>query len=186
MDPVTMMMVGTMAAGGGSALGAVGQYESMRAQAKAGQQQAKIEGAWADRRGKEEVAAAQRNADARVKEGDLAKSRLQSLSAASGSGATDPTVMNLFGGIEKEAQLNAENETAAGQEKAAGLKYGADLSKWAADANANIKNAAANTTLIGGLLGSAGQGMTGYGRMATRYGYSPTWQDTTTTRYVNQ
>ena len=46
------------------------------------------------------------------------------------------------------------------------MNYQANLDRWTADANARIKNAAANRTLIGGLLSGAGQ----FGSaMASRY-----------------
>lgn len=191
MDPVSLALIGTAATAGGAVLGAVSTSNAMRAQAKVDQERSAAQGQWAERRAQEELASSQRSADQRMREGKLAESRLQATAGASGSKATDPTVMNLFGGIESEARVNAGNEMAAGQQKAAGLKYGADLDKWAADANAAIKNSAADSTLIGGILsgvGAMGTGMSkaglGFSSMGLRYAnYDPAWSNTQVYKY---
>lgn len=85
----------------------------------------------------------------------------------SGAGASDPTVMDLFGDIEKEGQLNAANAMTAGEQKASGMEYQSALGEWAAQNNARIREQAGTTTLISGLLGSSGQLA---GGLAKRYG----------------
>jgi hypothetical protein len=160
------MMFSALLSGASTALGAVGQASAMKAQAAADQQRAEIEGQWAQRRATEERAAAQRAAAARSREAQLAQSKLV---AAAGYGASDPTAMDLFGDIEKEGRYNAATETAAGEQKAAGMQYQAALDRWTADTNAAIKKSAAKSTLIGGLLGAAGQTVGGMSRMAVRY-----------------
>lgn len=194
----TLGLIGTIASAGASVLGAVAQSNAMKAQAevdqaraKAGQEQAAVEGQWAERRAQEERASAQRKADARVREGNLATSRLQAVAAASGSKASDPTVMDLFGDIKKTADVNAANETATGEQRAAGLTFdanlknwGADVNAWVADANANIKRSSADSTLLGGFLTAGSQMASGLSKMGQRYAnYDPMWSQTQTFKY---
>lgn len=165
-------IAGTVLSAGSTMLGAVAQSRAMRAQAAAGQQKAAIEQDWLNRRAGEERAAAQRGAFAQSREGKLAQSRLVAMAGASGGRVDDPTVTGLWSGIEREAQFNAAKEAAAGAQKAAGLEYQGNLGVWGADAEAEIKNAGARQTLIGGLLGGVGQGLTGVAassRMSARY-----------------
>jgi hypothetical protein len=156
----------------GTGVAAVGQYGAMKGQAKADQQRANIEAAWAQRKAAEERAGAQRGAFEEQRKARLAQSRLTAVAGGSGSGSDDQTVMDLWGDISKEGQYNAEAVTAAGEQRATGLEYQGDLGRWTADANARIKNAGARTTLIGGLLSAGGQFGSGYSgsRMAARYG----------------
>lgn len=163
-DPVTWAAIATAV---GTAVTAVGASASMRAEAKAGERKAEIEAQWAGRRALEERAAAQDAAGEEKRKARLAQSRLTALAGASGAGVDDPTIVDLFGDVEREGNYNAAMATAAGEQKAAGLQYEADLGLWGADANARIKRAGANTTLIGGLLSAGGQLA---GGMAKRYG----------------
>lgn len=189
-------LIGSAISAGATVLGAVAQSNAMKAQAevdqaraKAGQEQAMVEGQWAERRAQEERASAQRKADSRVREGNLATSRLQAVAAASGSKATDPTVMDLFGNIKKASGINAANETATGEQRASGLTFdanlknwGADMNAWVADANANIKRSSADATLLGGVLNAGSTMAGGFSRMGQRYAnYDPMWSNTTTT-----
>ena len=50
----------------------------------------------------------------------MAQSRLQAFAAASGGGATDPTVIRLGEGIEREGELQALTEFYKGENKARG------------------------------------------------------------------
>jgi hypothetical protein len=167
MDPVTIATVAAVATAAGTAVTAYGSSQSMKSQAEADQRRAAIEGQWAERRALEERSAAQRGAGEETRKAKLAQSRLTALAGASGGGSSDPTIMDLWGDIEKEGEYNARQVTAAGEQKATGMEYQADLDMWSADANARIKRAGANTTLIGGLLSSAGQLS---GGMSARYG----------------
>jgi hypothetical protein len=146
----------------------------MQAQAAAEQQRAAVEAQWAERRALEERASAQQAAGQETRKARLAQGRLGAVAGASGSGASDPSVMTLFEGIEKEGQQNAGLVQAAGDQKAAGITYQAALDRWTADTNARIKRAGAKSTLMGGYIGAlAGLGNTLAGsmrsRMALRY-----------------
>lgn len=170
-----VMLISAIASAGATALGAVGQSQAMNAQADADQRRADIEAQWTDRRAKDERAAAQRGASEEVRKARLTQSRLKAVAGGSGGGQ-DGTVMDLWGDIEKEGQYNASQVTTAGEQRATGMNYQAALDQWGADANARIKRSGAKSTLIGGLVGAAGQGLSGFGNyqsgMAARYGGS--------------
>lgn len=155
-----LILATTLLSGAAAGYQAISSSKAMNAQAAADTQKARIEGEWADRRAGEERAAAQRTALTEKRKADLAQSRLTAVAGASGSGAADPTVLDLWGDIGKEGQLNQQNVTAAGEQRASGLEFQGDLGNWTADANARIKRASAQSTLIGGLLG-AGSTMAG-------------------------
>lgn len=163
-------IIGGLLSAAGTVVGAVAQSNAMNAQAAADQQRARIEEQWAERRALEERSAAQRAATQEKRQAQLAQSRLVTLAAASGGRADDPTVMDLWGDVEKEGQYNAAQQTAAGEQKSAGMRYQAALNTWTADSNANIARQGAKATLIGGILGAGGQFFGGMSRMGARYG----------------
>ena len=173
MDPVTLAAIGAAASqsapfitAGATAIGAYGSYQAQRSQASEMQQRAAIEAENADVRAKEGRAEAQDRAAIRMREANLAQSRLKASAGASGSSSSDPTIMDLWTGIEQEGQINAGREMARGESRAQGITYQSDLNRWSADANARIKKAAATSTLIGGIGDSIG----GFSRMRARYG----------------
>lgn len=159
--------LGTALTAAGTAVGAVGSYAASKAQADADQAKANAEGAIMRERAKEERAVAQRVAGEETRKARLAQSRLGAVAAGSGAGASDDTVLKLWGDIEKEGQYNAAQATASGEQKATGLNYQADMDRWSADANARIRRAGATNTLIGGMLSAGGQLTT---KMGARYG----------------
>lgn len=168
-----LILGATLLSGAAAGYQAISSSKAMNAQADADTQKARIEGEWADRRAGEERAAAQRGAMTEKRKADLAQSRLTAVAGASGSNADDPTVLDLWGDIGKEGQLNQQNVTAGGEQRAGGLEFQADLGNWTADANARIKRSSATSTLIGGMLG-AGSTIAGgvsnyYSPMAGRY-----------------
>lgn len=158
-----LLLGATLLSGAATGYSAIASSQAANAQAEADTQRAAIESQWADRRAKEERAAAQRVAIGEARKADLAQSRLTAAAGASGSGASDPTVMDLWSDIEREGQVNSGNATAAGEQAASGINYQADLGRWTADANARIKRSSANATLIGGLLNAGSTIGTGYG-----------------------
>lgn len=172
MDPVTMATMATVASAVGGTVSAVGSYQASKAQAEADQQRAAIEGKWAERRSLEERAGAQQSAANEHRKAQILQSRLGAVAGASGSGASDPTVMNLFEGIGREGQYNADAATASGAQKAAGISYQSALDRWTADSNASIRKSAATTTLIGNLANTAGSAAGSYAktRMGAKYG----------------
>lgn len=138
------------------------------ASADAQQDAAKAQQAWADRQAMEEQAAGQRQAAQELKQAKAAQSRLMAVAGASGSGASDPGVMDLWGDIDTEGRVNAGVAQAMSQQRADGITYQASLDRWKADAQKKIANVSAIGTILGGTLGAGGK----YGttKMAMRYG----------------
>lgn len=167
-DPVTMLAIGSaVATGAGTIYSSKVTADSMEAQAEADQKRAAMNAQWAERRAVEERAAAQSAAGNELRTARIAQSRLGAVAGASGGGASDPTVMKLWEGIQAEGDQNAARVQAAGDQKATGMGYQAALDRWSADGNAAIKRTGARGTLIGGMLTGLGQMGTG---MSARYG----------------
>lgn len=136
--------------------------------AKASSDAAKAQQEWADRQATEEQAAGQRQAAQELKQAKAAKSRLMAVAGASGSGASDPTVMDIWGDIDTEGRVNAGVAQAMSQQKADGITYQAALDRWKADAQKKITNVSAIGTILGGGLKAGSEW--GKSRMAMRYG----------------
>lgn len=158
-DPVTMaaLTVATTAVAAGTSVAAANQQSSA----------AKSQEEWAKRQALETRASAQAQASEELRKGRLAQSRLTTLAGASGSGASDPTVMKLFGDISQEATYNSRVVQSSGENQAAGMTYQAALDRWTADSNKKLAKIGA----IGTILGGAGDAMGQYrSRMGARYG----------------
>lgn len=111
-----------------------------------------------ERQGKSERASAQRQAEQEQHRKRLAESRLQTVAAASGFTATDPTALGILTGIEEEGTIRAQLAQYGGEDRAAGLQSQATLSRMAGSA-AKRK---ANYTAIGTILGGLGSGLAKY------------------------
>lgn len=79
------------------------------------------------------IAASQRNAYFKGKEGDLALSRLKALAAASGGGATDPTVLNLQADLMHQKAYNLATALYAGEDQSRLLKTEAKVKRYQGD-----------------------------------------------------
>jgi hypothetical protein len=141
----------------------------MKAQAKAAQASAAIEAQWAERRHNEETAAGQQAAGEKLREARYAQSKLIAQAGGSGGGASDPTIMDLWKGVEEQGQLNAGREQVSADQRAAGIKFQSDLNVWKADANASIASASAKNTKMGGVIGAIGQMVGGVGSGMSSY-----------------
>lgn len=110
-------------------------------------QSADFEAAQMDMKAREEVAASQRDAIAKRKEGEILNSRAQALAAASGGGAgTDaPTIVKLMGQTAGEADYNAQTAMYGGYSRAAGLRD-----------SAKARRMSGNASLLGSVLGGFG------------------------------
>ena len=96
----------------GRAMDKIGKAKASQLRTKAGQ----------------ERAVGQHKAINRRRETDLAESRTLALAAASGAGASDPTIMNLIANLAGEGERNYQAAMYEGEEKARGLEYQADVS----------------------------------------------------------
>ena len=106
---MVMSAEGTLAAGDAeknAAYNEASQMETQAGQVRAESQRAAVE----DRR-----------------TGRIVQSRVQALAAASGAGATDPTVLNIQGNLEKEGEYRALSDLYSGDSQAQSLEYGAKV-----------------------------------------------------------
>jgi hypothetical protein len=150
-------VIGTVVSAAGTIVGAAASRQQSQAQAQMNEfraRQAKIAA-------NEARAAAQREAGEKRREGALAQSKLQAQAAASGGGATDPTVMKLGERIAGRSQLSALSEMYKGESKARELLDQAALSQMAAAANraeGNARQISSYFSAGGSLLSGLGSG----------------------------
>lgn len=171
-DPVTMAAIGTYAQTAAAVVSAGTAAYTAVATGEAGQKKAAAESAWAERRANDERAAGQRQALEEKHKADLLQSRLGAVAGSSGSGAADPGVMDTWGDIERQGDVNAGTAQAMAENKANGITYQAALDRWSADANAKLGKVGAAGTLIGGLGKGFGIYTDGMAKtpMAMKYG----------------
>jgi len=147
----------------GTAVSVAGTIASGNAQAKAGraQQQAAEYAAQQMRvQAGQERAAAQRTAMEQRREADKVRSRGLALAAASGGGASDPSVVNLLGDIDQEGTYRALTAMFEGEEKALGLETGAQARSFEGEQAAfagRIAKKASRTQALSTVLSSAGK-----------------------------
>lgn len=93
------------------------------------------------------IGISQRKAAEQRRQTKLVQSRLQATAAASGAGATDPTVATLAGGIAEEGELRALNELYEGREQARGLRMQGEVAKFEGESYAQATRTKAMTSL---------------------------------------
>lgn len=106
----------TIASIAGTAVSAVGTIAGGEAQAQAAEFRARQ----AEKQAQEERAAGQREMFKERRREELTQSRLQAVSAASGGGTTDPTVVGLASDIAQEGEQQALMQFALGENRARG------------------------------------------------------------------
>lgn len=156
-----MAAIGAIAGILGSVVSAVGslaagaaQSRQLEAQAEANRYQAKIE----DQKAMQERAVAQRKGFERQREGKLALSTLQARAAASGAGATDPTVVSLGSDIAGRSEYYRLTEMATGETAARYHEDQAALDRWSANeqsAQAGMAKTGAFFSAASSILGGA-------------------------------
>lgn len=133
---------------GSTILSAVGSAQQGRAQQRAANYQA----AQYEQQAGQERASAQRAAIEEHRKATLAQSRALAVSAASGAGASDPTVMNIMGDLGSEGEYRALSALYEGEERARGLQMGAQAKRYeGATAKQAGNMRAASTILSGGM-----------------------------------
>jgi len=134
----TANMVGTGMQAGGSLFSAFNKF----AYADSAEQAGKMTALQMRQQASDVQAASQRTAWSVERQGELMASRALAVAAASGGGASDPTVVNL---IAKNAGEFAYRKAVAlyeGESKAQGLRYGADVKEYEGKAVAASARAA--------------------------------------------
>lgn len=101
----------------GGLIGAAGTLAS----GAAANAQAKSEALAMEAQGKEELAASQREAEEKKREGRIVMSRQQALAANSGGGADDPTILKLMTRTASESDYNARTALYGGEQRKRGL-----------------------------------------------------------------
>jgi hypothetical protein len=139
-DPVTMMMIGS------TVLSAGGQYRAGKTEDK----RAKIEARQMEAQAKEEFAASQRAGFEQERQGALKASRMLALAAASGGGASDPTIVNLMANLAGETQYRKSVELYEGGERAKDLRYQGQVRRYEGKEAKRAGKLGAFTTLLSG------------------------------------
>lgn len=121
----TLALVGTIASVGGSIVSGLGQMQAGRA----ANASAKFQAAQLEQRVGQERAAAQRQAIEERRKAAFAISRGQAVAAASGGGATDPTVLDVTGGVAAQGEYNALSALFEGEERARGAQLQATATR---------------------------------------------------------
>lgn len=132
---------------GGTLVEAAGTISGARSEAK----QLKSQAAQLEANAGLERASSQREAIEQRRQSRLAQSRALALAAASGGGASDPTVTNIIADLEGEGEYRALSSLYEGNERAIGLENDAKARRKEAK---NVKKAsyfkAASSILKGG------------------------------------
>lgn len=102
-------------------------------------------------RGKEEFAAAQRDAMMKRREGQAIMSRQQALAAASGAGVNTPTIIKLMTDTAQESDYNARTAMYGGESRRAGLFD-----------QARATRRSGRASLLGSFASAFGQGLNTY------------------------
>lgn len=157
--------IATIVSVGSSIASGLGQMQA----GKAAKANANFQAAQLEQQAGQEVASAQRVAIEERRRAGIAMSNAQAASAASGGGASDPTVLKITGDIAKQGEYNALSALFEGEEKARGLRLGATTSRMEGKQAAKAGKTAGFSTIIGG-LGSAGMAYAKYNPSAGTVG----------------
>lgn len=124
--------------------GSIIQGIGMISQGNAARASANARAAQMEQQAGQQRATGQRAAIEERRRGDIALSRMQALSAASGGGAFDKSIESLTGGLARQTEYNALTRLFESEDSAIGMEYGAQVER----AEGKAKRRAG---LIGGL-----------------------------------
>jgi hypothetical protein len=133
----------------GTGMQAAGQLNAGSASRRAGEAQqvaAEYSARQLDTNAGQAQAASQRVAEEETRKSMLLQSRAMAVSAASGGGALDPTVMALISGLSKEGQLASETLLYGGAERARGMHEQAKATRYEGATRAAAGHAAERTS----------------------------------------
>lgn len=126
------------------------------------------------------IGVGQINAQEAERQGRIAVSRALAVAAASGGGASDPTVINIMSRLAGQAHLNAMSALYEGQDQArqmrnqaAMARYGGALAKSNADQSASSARWGASMTALGALGGAAKTMYEKYGGASNKPSLTP-------------
>jgi hypothetical protein len=122
----------------------------------------------------QERAASQRQAEQERRAGRLAVSRARAISAGSGGGATDPTVLKIYGDLAAEGETNAMTALWEGEEAAKGLEAQAAGAEYEGQSAYEAGKYASRAYRRAGYLSAAGNLLAGGSDFYTKYGPTDT------------
>lgn len=160
-DPITMTVVSAGVGLVGTVLTAGGQMAAGRQQADAEKYQAAL----AKQNATQIEATSQRQAIEERRKASFAVSRARALAAASGGGATDPTVMNIEAGLAGQGEYNALSKLYSGTAEANQQRDQASIYKSMAGQAQSAGMMRGIGTIIGGISDA--------GSMFMKYGGGP-------------
>ena len=131
---------------GGTILSVVGSVTQGIHQQALGKRQAELK----EQQAGQERAQAQREAIEQRRLGRFVSSRIQAVSAASGAGALDPTIVNILGEVGSEVEIRALTALASGEQRALDLEFGAELDRAGGKGEAISSFFSAGGTLLEG------------------------------------
>ena len=131
-----------------SGVGSLASYASQQKQADYTRAAAQAQQDMLNYQAGQEEAIGQHRAESRLNQGILLASRAQAVSAASGGGLVDNS---LIAGILGRAEANAGDEMYTSKSKASNLRYQGEVDVSAANAKASSMEDAAFGSLLGGL-----------------------------------
>lgn len=146
------------------------------AQGNYGVEVAKAEREQLSRMASQELAVATRGMEAKAREANLLQSRVQTVAAASGGGATDSSVLDVVGGIAREANVQQRDVLREGKVKADDLLYRGKVGVKMAKFNRTQSRWAAGGTMLQAAAKAAeqaagmGGGGSGFSSAFAKYG----------------
>lgn len=159
--------VGPAMAVAGAATSIIGGNNAAASAKEAGARQkaaSEFEAAQLEQNAGQAIASSQREAEEQRRQTRLVQSRALALSAASGGGVTDPTVVNLIGDIAGEGAYRAGVALYQGADKARQMNMGASAKRYEGDLAVEAGNNKAKAYRMQGIAGAFGSATSLFGK----------------------
>lgn len=154
----------------GSIIGGNQEARANRLAARNSKRAAKFEAAQLTQAAGQERASSQRVAIEERRRARLASSSAVARAAASGAGASDPTVLNIIGDLAAEGEYNALSALFSGEESARGLEMAAAGRLFEGKSEAQGYNTAAKSAKSYGYMNAGGHMLSGVASFYEKYG----------------
>ena len=162
--------LGTLVSAFGSIFSGNAQSKAAKAAAKNTKNAAKFEAAQYNQAAGQERASSQRAAIEARRQGRLKQSRAVAVAAASGAGASDPTVMNIIADLAGEGEYNALTALYNGEESARGLEMKAKAAMFQGKSDASAYKSMSKAYKTNGYLEGVGTMLSGSASFFEKYG----------------
>jgi hypothetical protein len=153
----------------GSAMSASGSYAAGSAARRAGERQkaaADFQAAQLDQNANTSIAVSQRKAQETMRQTKLVQSRALAVAAASGGGASDPTIVRIIGRIAAEGAYREALDLYEGEDRARQMRLAAEGKRYEGDIameSGAAKESAYQTSGTASLFAGAGSLFSKYG-----------------------